>query len=374
MTTIPQPGRSSAAPVADRVTPRATVASAPPSPTTDVQRKDAGSRGRRTRWAPPRRTPKALVVELVTLLKDTGVRWYDDDCLRTGASLSYYAVFSIFPLLLLAVTGVGFVLGHSPDTRARLLDSVARATSPAFKALFEETLGNMQTHETARGVGAVVGVITLFVGASAVFSELETTLNHVWRVEAAPSKGVWSAILGAVKEKALSFAVVIGTALALLGSLAVSSALSAVGQTVEGAVPGAVSHVTLWILAEAVGSVGVLTLVLAAMFRLIPQAPVEWRDVFGGALVSALLFTSSKGLLAWYFGHLGSYAAYGAVGGFLALLTWIYLASLFLFYGAEFTRVYAERHGSLSATAARQSASLTGERSAPSSPRPPRAT
>ena len=292
---------------------------------------------------------KAWTFELLTLLKDAGVRWNDDSCLRLGAALSYYAVFSIFPLLLLAVTVLGFVLGHDPETRTKLLDSVASATSPEFKTLFEGTLANMQTHQTARGVGAVVGIVTLFVGASAVFSELETTLNQIWRVKAAPSRTFSQTVKDAIKEKALSFAVVIGAAVAMLASLVVSSVLSSLDQTMEGVAPGAVTHATLWIVAEAVGSVGVLTLVLAAMFRLIPQTHVAWRDVFGGALVSALLFTGSKRLLAWYLGHLGSYAAYGAVGGFLGLLTWIYLASLFLFYGAEFTRVYAERHGSVAA-------------------------
>jgi membrane protein len=288
-----------------------------------------------------------VVVELLSLLKDAGVRWSDDSCLRLGASLAYYAVFSIFPLLLLATTVIGFVLGHSPETRARLVDSVASATSPEFKALFEETLTNMQTHQTARGVGAIVGVVTLFVGASAVFSELETSLNQIWRVKSPPSKGLWKTVLSAVKDKALSFAVVIGAAVALLSSLVVSAVLSSIDQTVEGVVPGAVTHVTFWLVAEAVGSLGVLTFVVSVMFRLIPQTPVAWRDVFGGALLTAILFTASKRLLAWYLGHLGSYATYGAVGGFLGLLTWVYLAGLFLFYGAEFSRLYAERYGSL---------------------------
>jgi membrane protein len=291
---------------------------------------------------------KAEFVKLGGLLKETGVRWWDDNCLRLGAALAYYAVFSIFPLLLLAVTAVGFFLGHDPATRARLLDAVATASSPEFKTLFDETLRNMQTHATARGVGAVIGLVTLFVGASAVFSELETTLNQIWRVKAQPTNGVWSTVVRAIKDKATSFAVVIGAALALLGSLGVSAALSAVDQSVESAVPGAASHVTLWIIAEAVGSIGVLTLVLAAMFRMIPQTEVKWGDVLGGAFLTAILFTATKRLLAWYLGHLGSYAAYGAVGGFLGLLTWIYLASLFLFFGAEFTRVYAERFGSVS--------------------------
>jgi membrane protein len=281
------------------------------------------------------------------MLKDAAVRWNDDNALRLGASLAYYAVFSIFPLLLLAVTALGFVLGHDPGARAKLLDSVARATSPEFRAMFDDVLGDMQKHETARGIGAIVGFVTLLVGASAVFSELETTLNQIWRVKPKASDGIWGTVLRTVKEKALSFAVVIGSALALLLSLLCSSVLTAVSESVEGVASGPVAHATLWIVVEAIGSVGVLTLVVAAMFRLIPETDVAWKDVFGGALLTAVLFTASKRLLAWYLGHIGSYAAYGAVGGFLGLLTWIYLASLFLFFGAEFSRVYAERYGSL---------------------------
>lgn len=298
---------------------------------------------------PPRKAFAGAVLRALHLLKDAALRWSDDSCLRLGASLAYYAVFSIFPLLLLAVTVLGFVLGESPESRARLLDSVAAATSPAFKTLFDETLADMQKHQTARGVGTVVGVVTLVFGASAVFSELEATLNQIWRVKPPPSRGFWGTVLVAVRSKALSFVVVICAAVALLASLVVSAVLTSIGERVEGVAHGVVSHATLWIGVEAVGSVVVLTPVVAAMFRLIPQARVEWRDVIVGALVTALLFTAIKRLLAWYLGHLGSYAAYGAVGGFLGLMTWIYLASLFLFYGAEVSRVYAERYGSLSA-------------------------
>jgi len=281
------------------------------------------------------------------MLKDAGVRWSDDNCLRLGASLAYYAVFSIFPLLLLSITALGFVLGHGPETRARLLDAVASASTPQFNAIFDQTLSDMQTHETARGIGALVGLVTLIAGASAVFSELESTLNQIWRVKATPTSGVWRAVVNLVRGKALAFAVVIGAAAALLLSLIASAFLSAVSKRLAGGSQASVSHPAIWVVIEAASSAGVLTLVLAAMFRLIPQTRVEWRDVLGGALLTALLFTAIKGLLGWYLGHLGSYAAYGAVGGFLGLLTWIYLASLFLFYGAEFSRVYAERRGSL---------------------------
>jgi membrane protein len=150
-------------------------------------------------------------------------------------------------------------------------------------------------------------------------------------------------VLSLIKDKALSFLVVLGTAVALLLSLLVSAALSAVDSTAS----EIVQSPYLWLLVEAGVSIALLTALFAAMYRMIPQTEIAWRDVFGGALLAAVLFTGLKRLLAWYLGHIGSYAAYGAVGGMLGLLAWIYLASLILFFGAEFTRVYAERFGSL---------------------------
>ena len=297
--------------------------------------------------------PAGRLLALVVLFRDAGIRWSDDNCLRLGASLAYYAVFSIFPLLLLAVTVIGFVLGESPDTRTRLLDSVATATSPAFKTLFDETLRDMQTHQTARGVGAIVGLVTLIFGASGVFSELQATLNQIWRAPPKSSMSFWWHLVSLVKGKALSFLVVVAAAVTILASLIATAVLSALGARVEGAAPQVIDHALLWSLLEAAASVGFMTLVLATVFRLIPEVRVAWRDVFGGAFVSAVLFTAIKRLFAWYLGHLGSYAAYGAVGVFLGLLTWIYVASLMIFYGAEFARVYAERYGSLAASPSR---------------------
>ena len=204
----------------------------------------------------------------------------------------------------------------------------------------------MQAHHRARGVGAVVGVVALIVGASAVFSDLQATLNQIWRVTPPPAVVFWHRIVRVVRDKALSFVVVAGAALAVFASLVVSAVISFVNERVEAT--GVATNAWLWVTVDLVGSVGLLTVVIAAMYRLIPQTRIAWGDVLGGALLTAVLFTGIKRLLGWYLAHLGSYAAYGAVGGFLGLLTWIYLASLFLFYGAEFSRVYAERYGSLS--------------------------
>jgi membrane protein len=281
--------------------------------------------------------------DMGALARDAGLRWADDACYRLGASLAYYALFSLFPLMLLSVTGVGFVLGDNDSVRQKLLASVAGATSSDSRALLDETLRSMQTHRTARGVGAIVGVVTLFLGSSGVFSELESSLNFIWRVKPAPRTGIWSTILQALRAKAISFAVVVAAAAALLASLVVSTALDAIGDTATTALGASAP----WHIVETSASVGFLTLLLAAIYRIVPQAPVKWRDVLGAGLVASLLFTALKALLAWYLAHLGSYAAYGAVGAVLGLLMWIYLASWVLFYGAELSRVHAERFGSL---------------------------
>jgi membrane protein len=294
---------------------------------------------------------------LFGLLNDAGVRWSDDQCYRLGASLSYYAVFSIFPLLLLCVTAVGYVMGHDASIRDRLLDYVARSGAPEMRPLLDQTLTSMQTHETARGVGAAVGVVTLLFGASGVFSELQGTLNIIWRVKSPKTSSFWQVVLAAIKDKALSFLVVFGTAVALLFSLLVSASLRAIGSTAS----EVVESPALWLLVEAGVSVALLGALFAAMYRMIPQTAIAWRDVFGGALLAAILFTGLKHLFAWYLGHIGSYAAYGAVGGVLGMLAWIYLASLILFFGAEFTRVYAERYGSLAALAKRAAESAKGD-------------
>jgi membrane protein len=276
-------------------------------------------------------------------LKEAGTRWSDDACYRMGASLAYYAIFSIFPLLLLALTILGFFLGSDPSNRERLLGAVANVVSPEFRSLLDDTLSSMQSHETARGVGAIVGVAMLVFGASGVFAELENSLNTIWRVKADVSTTFAKTIVRALRDKATSLAAVLAAGALLLLSLIVSTALA----TLSGVLGRAASVALAWQWIEALVSLALSTGLFAVIFRVLPKTHVAWRDVLGGAFLTAAVFGVLKHLLAWYLGHLGSYAAYGAVGAMLGLLTWIYLASLLVFFGAELARVHAERGGSL---------------------------
>jgi membrane protein len=287
--------------------------------------------------------PRRDVKRLLDLLKESGNRWVDDRCYRLGASLAFYALFSLFPLVLLCVTVFGFVLGDGSEIRDKILGAVAHSVSSDVRALLEQTLESMQAHRTARGIGAAVGLVALLLGASGVFSELDNALNLVWRTQSRSAEGMWATVRSAVKDKAVSFALVGVVAIAILLSVVASTALRALADTTKAYISGVVA----WRVADGVVSIGFLTLLFAAVFRIVPKAHVEWRDVLGGALLTSVVFAGMKHLLAWYLGHVGSYAAYGAVGGVLGLLMWIYLVSLLLFYGAELTRVYAERFGSL---------------------------
>jgi len=284
---------------------------------------------------------KATARRTLELVAEAGTRWLDDRCYRLGAALSYYALFSVFPLLLLAVTAVGFVLGDGPETRARVLASFD-TSSPEVRGLLDQTLASMQRHQTARGVGAVVGVLTLLFGASAVFGELDAALNAIWRCPERKTSGLVASAKAAVKDKAVAFALVLGAAVVVLASLATSTALGAIGGSAARVVP----FPWAWQIVEIGVSAAFVTLVLAAIFRVVPACPIAWRDVVPAAIVTMLLFTLLKRTLAYYLAHLSGFGAYGAVGGVLAMLTWIYLMSLVVFFGAELSCVYAERFGS----------------------------
>jgi membrane protein len=256
-----------------------------------------------------------------------------------AASLAFYALFSLLPLALVALAILGFFLGDDPSSRGRLIDSLAGVLSAQSRIVLDASLANLQSHEGARGLSAVVGMGTLVFGASGVFSELETSLNTIWRVPPPPASGLWIAVWRALRDKASSFATVAGAGAILFVSLLVSTGLKSLSPLPGQTLPDALA----WRVVNEIVSLGFATLLFATVFRMLPRTTVTWRDVRGGAFATAVLFGALRYLLAWYLGSIGSYAAYGAIGAVLALLMWIYVVALVVFFGAEITRVYAER-------------------------------
>jgi membrane protein len=275
------------------------------------------------------------------VLKDAGTSFSDNEGYRLGAAFSYYATFSIFPLVLLAVTVVGFVVGDSAPARDRLLDALTPSGSPVHD-LLEHTLSAMQAAQSVRGISAVVGLATLLFAASGAFVELYGALNRIWGCPPKKYATVLGTVRGYVMERLTGFGIVACLGLTLLVSLGVSSVLAFVVAHVS-------EHVEtpLWPAlartANVLVSIALLSALVTAAFHFIPRSRPPVRVVVGGAILTAALFSVLKELFTTYLSHLTSYSAYGIAGGVLALTTWIYLSSQIFFFGAQLTRVYAAR-------------------------------
>jgi membrane protein len=188
-------------------------------------------------------------------------------------------------------------------------------------------------------VSSIVGIVVLLFGASGVFGELQAALNTVWEVQPKPDRGLW----GMIKDRFFSFTMVLGVGFLLLVSLLLSAALSAVGRFLSERLPGGEA---LWQVLNFVISLGVVTSLFALIFKVVPDVKIEWRNVWIGAAVTALLFTLGKFLLGLYLGKASFASMYGAAGSLVVLVVWVYYSAQILFLGAEFTQVYARHNGS----------------------------
>jgi len=274
-------------------------------------------------------------IKLWPLLKQTVREWNDDNCLRLGASLSYYTLFSLFPLILVILAIIRVLLVNSDAARDAILTGLSSVTG-GFRDEFVATLNAAIQSRRASGI---IGVATLLLGASWVFGELVSAFNIIWDVEAPSSGGP----LAFVKSTFFSFALLLAAAFLLLVSMVISAALAALSSYTDrlpgGVVVRAVVH---WGI-----TLSVLTLVFALLFKYVPRTYVAWRDVWLGALLTAVSWSVLQFVISYYI-TLSSYKNYGAVGSILALVAWVYLSSQVLFFGGEFTSVYARTYGSRS--------------------------
>jgi membrane protein len=265
--------------------------------------------------------------------------WWEDNCLRLAASLAYYTALSLAPLVLLIVGLVGLVLGRE-QVASQLEAQLEGLMGPAGRELVTSIL---TTTSPQGGTWAtVVGPATLMIGATAVFGELQTTMNLIWEVRPASTGGVWAGIWAWLKERLFSLALVFALAFLLLVSLVISAALAGAAALFWGPEQTLLSR-----LLELAVSLLVLTLGFALLFKYVPDAEVRWRDVWLGGFVTAVLFSLGKTAIGYYLGQASVGSAYGAAGSMVVLLVWVYYSALIVFFGAEFTQAWATRHGAV---------------------------
>jgi membrane protein len=264
-------------------------------------------------------------------------KWITDKAPKLGASLAFYTMFSLAPLLVIVISIAGFIFG--PDAaRGELVGQIEGLIGKEGAQVVQTALKN--TDDTESGIVAIViGFFTLVIGSTVVFAELQESLNMIWRVKPKPERNM---IKGLIKDRIQSFALVLTTGFLLLVSLIISALLSALSNFIERYVE---IPVTVLDIINLVISLGVVYLLFAMIYRILPDVHIRWKDVWVGAFVTALLFVLGKYLIGLYLGTSTLGSTYGAAGSLVILLLWIYYSAQILFLGAEFTFIYATKLG-----------------------------
>jgi membrane protein len=273
------------------------------------------------------------------VLKEAGTAWWDDKAPRMGAALAYYSVFSLAPLLLIAIGIAGLVFGEQAaqgEILGQIKDTVGVTAAGAIEDVLKSAAGQTGTLAT------VVGLAVLLFGASGVFVELQDALNTIWKVVPKPGLGVWDT----VRSRLLSFAVVLGTGFLLLVSLVLSAGLEALSGALRPLTEHLPGEAWLWRLLNFGLAFVVITVLFAMIYKILPDAEIGWRDVWTGAALAALLFAVGKYAIGLYLGRGGVASAFGAAGSLVVVLVWVYYSAQILLFGAEFTRAHSLKTGS----------------------------
>jgi membrane protein len=274
--------------------------------------------------------------EVWALLKNTVLAFFEDGALSRGAAIAFYTVTSIAPVLLIVIAIAGLVFGRSAAQNAisaQLSGLMGQQTADVLQTAIASAAG-----KSSGIIATLVGVATLVATASGVFGEMQSALNAIWK-----AKLQETTVSRLIQARAISLGLVAALGFLLIVSLAVSAGLTAFGTYLNAIVP--IGKLILPILNFAVSLV-LLAVLFAAIYKVLPDRHLEWRDVIVGAIVTAVLFTIGKSLIGWYLGSSAVASSYGAAGGLVVLLLWVYYSVQIFLLGAEFTKIYANRHGS----------------------------
>ncbi|NGY38820.1 YihY/virulence factor BrkB family protein [Flavobacterium sp. XN-5] len=272
--------------------------------------------------------------DTATLLSKTFSSWNDKDPFRQSAVIAYYAIFSIPGLLVLIISIAGYFFGNETVNQNILEQISSTMGSETSKQISQILIKSTQSKSTVWG--SIIGVLILLVGSTAVFVELQKSLNLIWRVEVAPQNGFFTIL----KARLFSFGLILAIAFLLLVSLVVSTALSSMADWVKDHTDE--STIVFFNIINFVFSFAVISVLFALMFKILPDAKIKWKHVWLGAIVTGILFTIGKTILAFYFSTADPASIYGVAGSVVIILLWVSYSSMILFFGAEFTAVYAK--------------------------------
>jgi len=280
---------------------------------------------------------KEYFKQLWKVLLATFTGFSKDNGLKLSASLAYYTVFSIAPLLIIVISVAGIVFkDHATDT---LYPQMSKFLGAAAAAQIQEALKNLALSGKS-GIAVIIGSITLLLGASSIFIEIQDSLNTIWRVKAKPKSG-WIQLL---RNRFISFSLIISLGFLLLASLLINLIMDALSTRIEHFLP-AITGLLLKGVNLAITLI-VITTLFGIIFKFLPDVKIKWKDVRSGAFFTALLFMLGQYVISLYIQKTAQGSAYGAAGSIIVILVWIYYTSAILYIGAEFTQVYAEASGS----------------------------
>jgi membrane protein len=271
------------------------------------------------------------------ILRRSVAGWWNDNVPRLGASLAYYTLFALAPILVVAIAIGGLVFGPEAirgEVVGQIQGLIGREGAEAVQAMLEGA-----SRPGSSIAATVAGIITFFLGATGAFLELQTALNAIWHVEPKSDGSYWRVL---VMQRVISFGLVVALGFLLLTSLLVSAALAAIHRYMGNAFPGVV---VLWEALNVIVSLTVITLLFALIYKVLPDVKLSWRDVWIGALVTAGLFSIGRLVIGLYLGTASIASTYGAAGSVVVILIWVYYSAQIILLGAEFTRAYVDEFG-----------------------------
>ena len=278
-------------------------------------------------------------MKILKMLKTALIRWYDRDPFREGAIIAYYAIFSLPGLLVLVITLAGYFFGDeavSGHLNKQISDAIGTDSAETVETMVKSSMTSDDTLWAT-----ILGIGTIIFGATAVFAQFQKSINNIWEVQPSTSKsGIWLFL----KSRIFSFGLILTIAFLLLISLVLSSMLSAFSNWITESFSKSI--LVVFVVFDAVLSLGIVTVLFAMMFKILPDAKIQWKSVWIGAFITAVLFAIGKWGLGLYFGNADPESGYGAAGTIILILLWASYSSMIVFFGAEFTKVYSdERFG-----------------------------